>query len=120
MSRSEQLDRKASYGNIGMVSEANSNTIGGIQDGRTKHITYAMEMPVPYSIHPKISEEGNIRESESRYQGDTADTMPVQEGRDHRRGGMCGSYTSMLKYTAEAGNIRIHGILEREVSTHDL
>ena len=89
MSRSEQLDRKASYGNIGMVSEANSNTIGGIQDGRTKHITYAMEMPVPYSIHPKISEEGDIRESERRYQGDTADTMPVQEGRDHRRSGMC-------------------------------
>ena len=109
MSKSEQLDRIASYGNIGMVSEANSNTIGGIQDGRTKHITYAME----------ISEEGDIRESESRYQGDTADTMPVQEGRDHRRGGMCGSYTSMLKYTAEAGNIRIHGILEREVGTHD-
>ena len=120
MSRSVQLERKASYGNIGMVSEANSNTIGGIQDGRTKHITYAMEMPVPYSIHPQISEEGDIRESESRYQGDTADTMPVQEGRDHRRSGMCGSYTPMLKYTAEAGNIRIHGILEREVGTHDL
>jgi hypothetical protein len=59
MSRSVRLDRKASYGNIGMVSEANSNTIGGIQDGRTKHITYAMEMPVPYSIHPQISEEGD-------------------------------------------------------------
>ena len=103
-----------------MVSEANSNTIGGIQDGRTKLITYAMEMPVPHSFYPKISEEGDIRKIESRHPGDTTDTVPIQEGRDHRRSGMCGSCTSMLEYTAEAGDIRIHGIPEREVGTHDL
>ena len=80
MSRSVRLDRKASYGKIGMVSEANSNTIGGIQDGRTKLITYAMEMPVPHRVYPEISEEGDIRKGESRYQGDTADTMQIQEG----------------------------------------
>ena len=37
-----QLDRKAYYGKIGAVSEANPKTIGGIQDGRSKLITYAM------------------------------------------------------------------------------
>ena len=41
------------------------NTIGGIQDGRTKLITYAMEMPVPHSFYPKISEEGDIRKIET-------------------------------------------------------
>ena len=35
-----QLDRKASYGKIGAVSEANPKTIGGIREGRSKLITY--------------------------------------------------------------------------------
>lgn len=80
MSKSALVDRKASYGNIGMVSEANSNTIGGIQDGRIKLNTYAREMPVPHSVYPQMSEEGDIRESESRYQRNIADTMSIQEG----------------------------------------
>ena len=99
-----------------------SRKSGSVGDRFRKELVYptAMEMPVPHSIYPQISEEGDIRESESRYQGDTADTMPIQEGRDHRRSSMCGSRTSMLEYTAETGDIRIHGIPEREVGSYDL
>ena len=83
MSRSVRLDRKASYGKIGEVSKAKPNTIGGIQDGRPKLITYAMEMPVPCSIYPEVSKEGDVRKSEGRYPRGTADTVPIQEGRNH-------------------------------------
>ena len=80
MSRSVRLDRKASYGNIGMVSEANSNTIGGIQDGRSEFITYAMEMPIPYRVYPKVSKEGNVWEGKGGRARDHTDAMPLQEG----------------------------------------
>jgi len=103
-----------------MVSEANSNTIGGIQDGRTKLITYAMEMPVPHSFYPQISEEGDIRKIESGHPRDTTDTVPIQEGRDHRRSGMCGSRTSMREHTTEVGDIRVYGVPEREIGANDL
>ena len=78
-----QFNRKASYGKIGEVSKAKPNTIGGIQDGRPKLITYAMEMPVPCSIYPEVSKEGDVRKSEGRYPRGTADTVPIQEGRNH-------------------------------------
>ena len=113
------LDRKASYGKIGAVSEANPKTIGDIQDGRSKHITYAMEMPVPHSFYPEISEEGDVREGTDRCTRDNQDTVPIQEGGDHIGGGMCGPCTPVRKHTAEDSNIRIHGIPEREVGAHD-
>ena len=48
-----------------MVSQAKFNIIGGGPNGQQKHITYSLEMPVPYRIHTQIPKKvlyGKIRE----------------------------------------------------------
>ena len=99
-----------------------SRMSGSVGDGSRKGFVYptAMEMPVPRCIYPEVSKEGDVRKGESRYPRDTADTVPIQEGGDHRGGGMRGPCTPVRKHTAEDSNIRIHGIPEREVGAHDL
>ena len=50
----------ASYGRMMSVSQTEIKTIGGGPDGRFQFITYEMELPVPYSVYPEISEENDV------------------------------------------------------------
>ena len=79
MSSGEEADRKASYGILVKVSKANTgrNTTGGIQNGQEQFVTYMPEMPVPYSIHPKISVRSIVWERKSRCTRDYQDIMSV-------------------------------------------
>lgn len=42
--------------------------------------TYLMEMPVPYSVYPHISEECPIWVGEIRYMGNNSNSVQIQEG----------------------------------------
>ncbi len=59
-----------------------------------------MKMPIPYSIHPKISEETVVWKGKGRCQGDYKDIVAIQKGRNSRRGGMHRPRTFMRMYTA--------------------
>ncbi len=75
-------------------------------------------MPIP--IHPKISEETAIGKGKGRCQGDYKDIVPIQKGRNSRKGGMYRPRTFMCMYTAQDKRIRIHGISKGEESPDDI
>ena len=77
-------------------------------------------MPVPYCIYSEISEESAVWESKDRRARDTANTMPIQESRDHRRSGMCRSRTPVLEHTAKDERKPVCRVLKWKVSADDL
>ncbi len=58
-------------------------------------------MPIPHSIHPEISEETAIWKGKGGCQGDYKDIVPIQKGRNSRRGGMYRPCTFMCMYTTQ-------------------
>jgi len=65
----------APYGNMKSVSQTEIRTIGGGPNGRFQFITYAMVLPVPYSIYPKVSEKGIVWQVEGRHPRDIENAM---------------------------------------------
>lgn len=63
--------------------------------------------------------KNDIRKSKSKYQGDIADIMTIQKGRDDRRNGICVLFTSVVEKTVITSYIRIYRIPEKEVGTHN-
>ena len=49
-----------------MVSQAKLNIKGGGPNGQQRFITHSLEMPVPYSFYPKVSEEGTVWKNKRR------------------------------------------------------
>lgn len=114
-----QSDRKASY-HIGMVSKTNSNTTGGIPSWTNK--VYHMHngnANTTSQLFQKFWIKNDIRKSKSKYQGDIADIMTIQKGRDDRRNGICVLFTSVVEKTVITSYIRIYRIPEKEVGTHN-
>lgn len=58
--------------------------------------------------------KNDIRKSKSKYQGDIADIMTIQKGRDDRRNGICVLFTSVVEKTVITSYIRIYRIPEKK------
>ena len=70
------VTKNASNGRmISGVANRNQKTKGGGPTGRFQFITYAVEMPVPYSIYSEISEKNNVWESKDGYTRNIEDIM---------------------------------------------
>ena len=73
-----------------------------------------MELQVSYRVCAKISEEGNFRRKADRNPGNITAIMPMERGRDNRRGSLSRSHTPVVKYPAKDECKQFHGISERE------
>ena len=69
-----------------------------------------MELQVPHSICPKVSQEGVLWRETARDRRNIEDAVQLEEDKDSRSRGVPGPCAYAGRDTAEGGGVELHGI----------
>ena len=79
-----------------------------------------MELQVPHSICPKVSQEGVLWRETARDRRNIEDAVQLEEDKDSRSRGVPGPCAYAGKYPAQLKCITVHGVLERKEQFDDI